>query len=87
MTDSERWEDLCHQCGECCFEKHIDKRNRIITTRIPCRFLDIHSRRCRVYPVRFKYEEDCIKLTPENVPELDWLPAGCAYRQQLESEE
>jgi uncharacterized cysteine cluster protein YcgN (CxxCxxCC family) len=23
---------------------------------------------------------DCVKLTPKNVPKLDWLPRTCAYR-------
>ncbi len=80
QTDDAAWEDLCHQCGECCFEKTINSRGKILTTAIPCRFLDIHTRRCRIYPDRFKHEEDCIKLTPENVGELDWLPEDCAYR-------
>jgi uncharacterized cysteine cluster protein YcgN (CxxCxxCC family) len=80
------WEAICKQCGECCFEKKIDARGRIITTRIPCRFLDIHTRHCRVYEHRFKLEEDCIKLTPENVAELEWLPQGCAYREWLQEQ-
>jgi len=84
---AKNWEDLCHQCGECCFEKIIDDNGHIITTKIPCRFLDIHTRQCRIYPERFRHEEDCIKLTPENVPKLKWLPASCAYRHFLEDEE
>ncbi len=83
----ENWEALCKQCGECCFEKRIDRKGRILTTSIPCRFLDIHTRRCRVYPDRFAHEEDCIKLTPENVPDFDWLPEDCAYRQFLKKPE
>lgn len=85
MTEDPGWEELCRQCGECCFEKIIGKKGHIITTPVPCRFLDIHSRRCRIYPERFRHEEDCIKLTPDNVTELDWLPQNCAYRQIKES--
>ncbi|PLX86372.1 MAG: hypothetical protein C0618_09050 [Desulfuromonas sp.] len=78
------WDTLCHRCGECCFEKIIDKRGRIITTQIPCRFLDIHSRLCRVYHQRTRLEEDCIRLTPDNIDELIWLPETCGYVQFLQ---
>ncbi|NCO52288.1 MAG: hypothetical protein GW875_09335, partial [Deltaproteobacteria bacterium] len=47
--DSSAWEALCHRCGQCCFEKGIDGKGRIIETGVPCRHLDIHSRLCRVY--------------------------------------
>ena len=80
----ERWEAICHRCGECCFEKKIDARGTVITTAVPCRFLDIHDRTCRIYPSRLEVETDCIKLTPDNLPDLEWLPAGCGYRDYLE---
>lgn len=74
------WEDLCLRCGLCCFEKKIDQRGRIVTTRIPCRHLDIVTRECRVYHKRFDVGEGCIKLTPEVVAAATWLPELCAYR-------
>ena len=74
------WESLCHRCGLCCFEKGIDGKGNIIETAVPCRHLDIHTRLCRVYAERQAIEFDCIKLTPENVGNLSWLPASCAYR-------
>ncbi len=80
------WEDLCLRCGNCCFEKLIDAAGRVHTTSIPCRFLDIHSRSCRIYHQRLQAEEDCIKLTAELVPDLDWLPESCAYRRPAETE-
>jgi uncharacterized cysteine cluster protein YcgN (CxxCxxCC family) len=79
--DEAGWEKICQRCGECCFEKKIGANGAILTTRVPCRFLDIHSRICRIYPQRLTTEEDCIRLTPDNVRELDWLPESCAYRQ------
>jgi uncharacterized protein len=75
------WEAICRRCGECCFEKKLDAWGNVLTTKVPCRFLDIHTRLCRIYHLRHQAEEDCIKLTAENLPELDWLPDGCAYRQ------
>jgi uncharacterized cysteine cluster protein YcgN (CxxCxxCC family) len=80
---AERWEDICRRCGGCCFEKSIDDKGRVHTTTVPCRFLDVHSRACRIYHQRLQAEEDCIALTPEILPLLDWLPADCGYRKLL----
>lgn len=80
---AEDWESLCKRCGLCCFEKAVDGRGNIIETNVPCRHLDIHTRLCRVYPQRQQIEFDCLKLTPDNISELSWLPASCAYRRRL----
>lgn len=82
MTQTE-WEAICQRCGACCFEKKIDKQGIVHTTAIPCRFLDIHNRSCRIYQHRLQVEEDCIKLTPELITDLKWLPEGCAYRNYI----
>lgn len=78
MTTSE-WEALCRRCGQCCFEKDLDRRGRVVTTRVSCRHLDIVSRTCRVYRKRFEVGEDCVKLTPTVVRDALWLPEDCAY--------
>ena len=80
MTEEE-WEAICLGCGACCFEKKIDGRGIVHTTAIPCRFLDLHERSCRIYLQRLQVEKDCIKLTPENITNLSWLPTNCAYRK------
>lgn len=74
------WEEVCRRCGLCCFEKSVDQRGRFVTTRTPCRHLDIVSRTCRVYHKRLDVGEGCVKLTPELVAAADWLPEHCAYR-------
>jgi hypothetical protein len=74
------WEGACKRCGLCCFEKSVDLQGRFVTTRTPCRHLDIISRECRVYRKRLEVGEGCVKLTPEIVNSVDWLPVGCAYR-------
>ena len=74
------WEESCRRCGLCCFEKSVDLKGRFITTRTPCRYLDIISRECLVYDKRFEVGEGCVKLTPEVVRNADWLPENCAYR-------
>ena len=75
------WEDVCQRCGLCCFEKSVDKSGRFTTTRIPCRYLDIISRECRVYHKRLEVGEGCVKLTPAVVRRAEWLPESCAYRE------
>ncbi len=75
----ENWEDTCNRCGQCCFEKWVDEEGGIHPTPIPCRYLDIHTRQCRVYHKRFEVGEGCVKLTPDVVATVRWLPEDCAY--------
>ena len=81
LVAEHNWEELCDRCGECCFEKTFDKKGTTHTTAVPCRFLDIHTRDCRIYHQRLQAEEDCIKLTPDNLSNLDCLPVNCAYKK------
>jgi len=78
--DEQDWDARCKQCGRCCFEKLLGKRGRIIYTDIPCRYLDVATRRCKVFERRFAINPSCVKLTPEILPRLNWLPADCGYR-------
>jgi uncharacterized cysteine cluster protein YcgN (CxxCxxCC family) len=79
-TEGEQgWEELCHQCGDCCFEKLESDEGTIFFTQTPCRYLDISSRQCKIYDRRFAINPDCIKLTPELVRKLSWLHDGCGY--------
>jgi uncharacterized cysteine cluster protein YcgN (CxxCxxCC family) len=73
------WEKLCRGCGECCFEKIEDERGTIFYTRKACRYLDLETRQCRIYDNRFIINPECIKLTPELVESLRWLPRDCGY--------
>jgi uncharacterized cysteine cluster protein YcgN (CxxCxxCC family) len=80
MTPQE-WETLCDGCGRCCLVKLEDEDTGIIyTTDVSCRLLDCSTCRCTDYANRHQLVDDCIKLDPENVDELGWLPATCAYR-------
>ena len=78
-NDLEAWEALCRRCGQCCFEKWVDGDGTIHPTRIPCQFLDLFSRECTVYDKRLEVGEGCIRLTPEIVEVVQWLPEDCAY--------
>lgn len=80
MSEQE-WESLCDGCGQCCLNKLIDEdTDEIYFTNVACNQLNIKSCQCRNYERRFELEEDCIKLTRENLTTFDWLPPTCAYR-------
>ncbi len=76
------WESLCDGCGQCCLVKIEDEDTAdIYVTRLACHLLDIGSCRCSDYANRHASEPDCIVFTPENVLEIEWLPASCAYKR------
>jgi len=82
--NSNEWDNLCKQCGLCCFEKLEDSRGRIIYLDTACKYLDFETRQCRIYERRFEINPSCVKLTPELVPQLHWLPPTCGYRPPQE---
>ncbi|SLN24722.1 YcgN family cysteine cluster protein [Roseisalinus antarcticus] len=81
MSDRE-WEALCDGCGKCCLNKlEDDETGEVALTRVACRLLDDATCRCAHYENRHSFVPDCIRLTPQTIPEhLYWLPSTCAYR-------
>jgi uncharacterized protein len=80
LSDSE-WESLCDGCGRCCLVKlEEEETDRTYFTDVGCRLLDGHTCRCRDYDNRTAKVDDCVRLTPQNILELGWLPPTCAYR-------
>lgn len=80
MSDAE-WESLCDGCGRCCLIKLEDEdTGKIHYTSLGCKLLDAGTCRCADYPNRAKIVTDCIKLTPQTVDTLQWLPPTCGYR-------
>jgi uncharacterized cysteine cluster protein YcgN (CxxCxxCC family) len=79
----DNWESRCRACGSCCFEKIENDRGTIFYTQTPCRYLDVVSRRCKIYNNRFAINPECVKLTPELVTTLRWLPSDCGYRRAV----
>ena len=77
------WEGLCKRCGLCCFEKIEDECGTIFFTSIPCRYLDVTTRNCKIYNRRFEIYPECIQLTESLVKELNWLHDDCGYRKAL----
>lgn len=81
MTTRE-WEQLCDGCGLCCLLRYEDEETgEIIPTRVHCKLFDGDTCQCSDYVNRKRYVPDCIKLTPGNVADLEWMPKSCAYRR------
>ncbi len=81
MTEAE-WESLCDGCGLCCLVRFEDEETlEVIPTRVHCQLFDPERCRCSDYENRKATVPDCIKLTPQNVEALEWMPKSCAYRR------
>jgi uncharacterized cysteine cluster protein YcgN (CxxCxxCC family) len=79
------WEALCDGCGRCCLMKLEDEdTGEIYNSDVRCRLLNGDTCRCSDYPNRQAKVKDCIKLTPQNVTQIDWIPNSCAYRRLAE---
>lgn len=75
------WESLCDGCGKCCVISIEDVDTGVLyRTNVACNLFDTDACGCGDYANRKKRVPDCVKLTPKNVPKLDWLPPTCAYR-------
>ena len=80
MSEAE-WESLCDGCGLCCQIRVEDEdTGEIALSDAACRLLDLCTHRCSDYANRKAKVPDCVKITPENVRALNWLPYSCAYR-------
>ena len=79
------WEALCDGCGRCCLMKLEDEdTGEIYNSDVRCRLLNGDTCKCSDYKNRQAKVKDCIKLTPENVTEISWIPKSCAYRRIAE---
>ena len=81
MTDAE-WEALCDGCGLCCLVRFEEEdTGEVVPTRVHCKLFDPDVCRCSDYENRKQHVPDCIKLTPQNVEQLAWMPKSCGYRR------
>lgn len=79
MTRTE-WESLCDGCGKCCVHKLEDEETgELHATNVACRLLNRRTGQCSDYRNRRAHVPECVRLTPEKVETLDWLPDSCAY--------
>ena len=77
----DEWESLCDNCGKCCVIKlQNEENNELFYTNVSCKLLNIENCKCTNYENRKKIVPDCVKLTPNNLSQLNWMPATCAYK-------
>lgn len=74
------WEALCDGCGQCCLMREVDD-HQVTVFGVACELLDLNTARCKDYENRTRRVPQCHRLTPETVPQYDWLPETCAYRR------
>lgn len=80
--DRDQWESLCDGCGKCCLLKLEDEdTGDIAYTRIHCKLFNSNTCQCSDYANRKSIVEDCVKLTPAGLEEINWMPESCAYRR------
>jgi hypothetical protein len=80
MSERE-WESLCDGCALCCQIRVEDPDSgETALSDVACRLLDLGTHRCRDYACRQERVPDCVRVTPETIESLDWLPWSCAYR-------
>jgi uncharacterized cysteine cluster protein YcgN (CxxCxxCC family) len=84
----QEWELLCDGCAQCCVVKLEDEDSgQVFYTDLVCRLLDRQLCRCSDYQNRCSRVPDCVQLTPDNLPQLHWMPYDCAYRRLYEGRE
>ncbi len=78
---AEEWESICDGCGLCCQVTEEDEDTSELTqTNVACRYLCLESHLCKDYLNRQSNVENCVKVTPENIDSLYWLPPTCGYK-------
>ena len=83
----QEWEDICQHCGRCCLLKlQDDETDEIYYTNVICRYYDIEKNICTIYDKRCELVPECLKLTPQNVDKLPWMPKVCAYRKLFDAD-
>ncbi len=92
LTEMSRdeWESLCDHCGKCCLLKLQDEDSEndaaesVYYTDVVCDLFDKQDGHCTDYWNRETRVPTCIKLTQENLDDIEWLPPSCSYRRIFE---
>lgn len=75
------WESLCDGCGRCCLVKLEDEdTGAIYKTDVACALFEDTTCRCRDYGNRHDKIADCVRLAPDTILDMGWLPDTCGYR-------
>jgi uncharacterized cysteine cluster protein YcgN (CxxCxxCC family) len=95
----QEWEAVCDGCGKCCLHKFIADDHAVdvtptdymrpgeslIFTNIVCHLLNTKTCQCSKYQERTKLVPDCVQLTKDNLKDIFYMPASCAYRRLHEN--
>ena len=73
---SKAHEELCTNCGKCCYQKVIIGRSVFITP-FPCEFLNTETNLCTIYDRRHELNPTC--LTVEQGLKVSAFPSDCGY--------
>ena len=77
----DEWESLCDHCAKCCLIKlDDDDDGTVYYTDVACDLLDGKTCQCKDYSNRETLVPECLRLTPDNLDQLYWMPPSCAYR-------
>jgi len=77
---SAEWESLCDGCARCCLEKLEDEDTGKIYSPTSPANCSIRALRLQGLRKPLRKVPDCVRLTPENVRTLNWLPPSCGYK-------
>ncbi len=88
MTRDE-WESLCDHCGKCCLtkledESDLDAAGSVYYTNVVCDLFNKEDGSCTNYWNRETLVPTCLRLTQDNLDQIEWLPPSCAYRRIME---
>jgi uncharacterized protein len=88
QLDPREWESLCDRCGRCCLVKlEEEDSGEVFYTDVACTLFDAGTCQCANYPKRNEIVSDCVRLTPEAVRSITWLPPTCGYRRVAEGKD
>lgn len=86
----DEWESLCDHCGKCCLiklqdeESEADEADSVYYTNVVCNLFDTNDGHCSDYWNRETRVPSCIRLTQDNLEDLEWMPPSCTYRRVME---
>lgn len=76
------WDDLCNQCGKCCYTRHLSFTGEVVVDQSsPCENLDEETHLCRVFENRFKECNHCGRVNLARALFYPLMPSDCAYVQ------
>jgi len=88
----DEWESLCDHCGKCCLlklqseEAEADEADSVYYTNVICNLFDKNDGHCTDYWNRETRVPSCVRLTQDNLEDLEWMPPSCSYRRIMEGQ-